>query len=82
MPVGMVNLIAGRRVVPELLNQRFTGEAVAETLRPLLEDARNARLRSRACGQSGRASIAARQRVETSCRPLAQNVWLRSLLKC
>lgn len=38
LPVGMVNLIAGRRVVPELLNQRFTGEAVAETLRPLLED--------------------------------------------
>lgn len=38
LPVGMVNLIAGRRVVPELLNRRFTPEAVAAAIRPLLED--------------------------------------------
>ena len=38
LPVGMVNLIAGRRIVPELLNLRFTGEAVAAALRPLLAD--------------------------------------------
>ena len=38
LPVAMVNLIAGRRVVPELLNRRFTPEAVAAALRPLLED--------------------------------------------
>ena len=38
LPVGMVNLLAGRRVVPELLNRRFTGESVAEALRPLLAE--------------------------------------------
>jgi lipid-A-disaccharide synthase len=38
LPVGMVNLIAGRRVVPELLQERFTGENVASALRPLLAD--------------------------------------------
>jgi lipid-A-disaccharide synthase len=34
----MVNLIAGRRIVPELLQTRFTAENVAEALRPLLAD--------------------------------------------
>jgi lipid-A-disaccharide synthase len=34
----MVNLIAGKRIVPELLNDRFTAENVAAALRPLLED--------------------------------------------
>jgi lipid-A-disaccharide synthase len=38
LPVGMVNLIAGKRIVPELLNERFTAENVAEALRPLLAD--------------------------------------------
>jgi lipid-A-disaccharide synthase len=38
LPVGMVNLIAGRRVVPELLQERFTGANVAAALAPLLED--------------------------------------------
>lgn len=38
LPVGMVNLIAGKRIVPELLNDRFTAENLAATLRPLLED--------------------------------------------
>ncbi|HEX9198977.1 MAG TPA: lipid-A-disaccharide synthase [Acidobacteriaceae bacterium] len=38
LPVGMVNLIAGRRIVPELLNERFTAENLAAALRPLLED--------------------------------------------
>ncbi len=38
LPVGMVNLIAGRRIVPELLNERFTAENLAGALRPLLED--------------------------------------------
>jgi lipid-A-disaccharide synthase len=37
-PVGMVNLIAGRRIVPELLQQRFTAENVAAALTPLLAD--------------------------------------------
>jgi lipid-A-disaccharide synthase len=34
----MVNLIAGRRVVPELIQQQFTAANVAAALRPLLED--------------------------------------------
>jgi lipid-A-disaccharide synthase len=38
LPIGMVNLIAGWRVVPELIQERFTAENVAAALRPLLED--------------------------------------------
>ncbi len=34
----MVNLIAGRRIVPELLQDRFTAANVAAALRPLLDD--------------------------------------------
>jgi len=37
-PVAMVNLIAGRRIVPELLQSRFTAANVASALAPLLED--------------------------------------------
>jgi len=37
-PVAMVNLIAGRRIVPELLQQRFTPENAAAALQPLLAD--------------------------------------------
>ena len=35
---GMVNLIAGRRVVPELIQQDFTAERVVAELEPLLVD--------------------------------------------
>lgn len=35
-PVAMVNLIAGRRIVPELLQDRFTAANVASALAPLL----------------------------------------------
>lgn len=38
LPVAMVNLIAGRRIVPELLQGRFTAENVAAELAPLLRD--------------------------------------------
>jgi lipid-A-disaccharide synthase len=38
LPIAMVNLIAGRRIVPELLQHRFTTENVASALRPLLAD--------------------------------------------
>jgi lipid-A-disaccharide synthase len=38
LPIGMVNLVAGRRIVPELLNDRFTAENVASALRPLLDE--------------------------------------------
>ena len=36
LPIAMVNLIAGRRVVPELLQERFTAENVVAALGPLL----------------------------------------------
>ena len=36
LPVAMVNLLAGRRVVPELINAAFTAERVAAELRGLL----------------------------------------------
>ena len=35
---GMVNLIAGRRVVPELIQQDFTAERVVKELEPLLAE--------------------------------------------
>ena len=38
LPIAMPNLIAGRRVVPELLQERFTAEDIVRELRPLLED--------------------------------------------
>jgi lipid-A-disaccharide synthase len=38
LPIAMVNLIAGRRIVPELLQTRFTAENVAAALRLLLSD--------------------------------------------
>jgi lipid-A-disaccharide synthase len=38
LPIAMVNLIAGRRVVPELIQQNFTAANVAAALRPLLAD--------------------------------------------
>ena len=38
LPIAMVNLIAGRRIVPELIQQAFNGANVAAALRPLLAD--------------------------------------------
>ena len=38
LPIGMVNLIAGRRIVPELLQERFNPDTLFETLAPLLDD--------------------------------------------
>jgi lipid-A-disaccharide synthase len=40
LPIAMVNLIVGRRIVPELLQHNFTAEKVAAALRPLLADTR------------------------------------------
>ena len=37
-PIAMVNLLAGRRIVPELLQERFRAENVAAALAPLLQD--------------------------------------------
>jgi lipid-A-disaccharide synthase len=38
LPIAMVNLVAGRRIVPELIQQQFTAANVAEALKPLLAD--------------------------------------------
>ena len=38
LPVAMVNLIAGKRAVPELLQGQFTGANVVAHLKPLLDD--------------------------------------------
>jgi lipid-A-disaccharide synthase len=38
LPIAMVNLIAGKRIVPELLQTRFTAENIVATLHPLLAD--------------------------------------------
>jgi lipid-A-disaccharide synthase len=38
LPIAMPNLISGRRIVPELINRRFTAQNLAAALRPLLED--------------------------------------------
>lgn len=38
LPVGMVNLIAGRRIVPEFIQQQFTAANLAAALKPLLAD--------------------------------------------
>jgi lipid-A-disaccharide synthase len=39
LPIGMVNLLAGRRIVPELLQERFNPDELYAALLPLLEDA-------------------------------------------
>ena len=38
LPIAMVNLIAGKRIVPELLQSRFTAENVVGALLPLLAE--------------------------------------------
>ncbi len=38
LPIAMVNLIAGRRIVPELLQDQFTAANIAAALLPLLGD--------------------------------------------
>src|SRR5271168_4653424 len=38
LPIAMVNLIAGRRIVPELLQEYFNPDRLAANLRPLLAD--------------------------------------------
>jgi lipid-A-disaccharide synthase len=38
LPIAMVNLIASRRIVPELLQSRFTAANLSAALRPLLAD--------------------------------------------
>lgn len=66
LPIGMVNLIAGRRIVPELIQNQFTAANVASALRPLLDDtpqraqmlADLAQLRQKLLPPTGTSSIA------------------------
>ena len=51
---GLVNLIAGERVAPELLQQEFTGASLARELIALLDPARNAQVRSLLRGAASR----------------------------
>ena len=43
LPVAMVNLVAGKRIVPELLNRRFTAANLVVALRPLLDETQERR---------------------------------------
>ena len=53
---AMANLVAGRRVVPELIQDDFTGPAVAAQVVPLLLDA-DARRRMREALRGVRAAL-------------------------
>jgi lipid-A-disaccharide synthase len=61
--VGMVNLIAGRRIVPELIQHDFTATKVVEQLRPLLENEE-----ARATMQSDLRKVGAALRVNSEGR--------------
>jgi len=71
LPVGMVNLIAGKRIVPELLNERFTAENVAAALRPLLEDGPE-RARMVADLAEARAKLAGEDPIGRVCRAVEE----------
>jgi len=43
---GLVNLVAGRRLAPELMQDDFTGDTLARELRALLDPGRNADVRA------------------------------------
>jgi len=55
VPVAMVNLIAGRRIVPELLQQEFTGRKVVAHLQPLLAETETRRTMQQDLAQVRRA---------------------------
>jgi lipid-A-disaccharide synthase len=67
---GLVNLIAGRRLATELMQDDFTGESLSRELISLLSPERNARMRadlkevSRRIGEPGASKRAARAIVE------------------
>ena len=67
---GLVNLIAGRRLATELMQDDFTGESLSRELISLLSPERNARMRadlkevSRRIGEPGASKRAAKAIVE------------------
>jgi lipid-A-disaccharide synthase len=71
---AMVNLIAGRQVVKELIQQQFTGEQVAQEILALIEDAeRRERMKRdlaevrRGLGEGGASERAAAEVIEILC---------------
>ena len=69
---GMVNLIAGEKIVPELIQDAFTPEAVADEAISLLTDARapraGARRVWRVCASGWATPARAAARPRRSCR--------------
>jgi lipid-A-disaccharide synthase len=88
--VGMVNLIAGRRIVPELIQHDFTASKVVAELRPLLEneEARatmqsdlrtvGAALRVNSEGAIKRAARTALELIPTAEQPRLQSAFVSS----
>jgi lipid-A-disaccharide synthase len=72
---GLVNLVAGQRLAPELMQNDFTGETLAAELLQLLDPARNAatRARLRAATEGLGAGGASKRAAEAIIRFLA--VW-------
>jgi lipid-A-disaccharide synthase len=80
---GMVNLIAGRRVVPELMQKDVTGERIADEVRSIVSDAarlsqmrrdlEEVRERLRAAGGAG-ADRAARAVMRAAGRSLGKTI--------
>ena len=83
---AMANLVAGRQVVPELMQDDFTPDAVARHALALLEDPRKAARDARRVAQRSRPGWGRRARAGARPRPcwllphgLARNVWGRLL---
>ena len=72
---GLVNLVAGERVAPELMQDDFTGASLSRELLALLDPARNERVRARLreatarLGEGGASSRAGWRRAATRAGP-------------
>ncbi len=85
--VGMVNLIAGRRIVPELIQHDFTASNVVEQVRPLLESEQaratmqsDLRTVGTALRVNGEGAIQCAARIALQLIPAAQPPGLQSAL--
>jgi lipid-A-disaccharide synthase len=74
LPVAMVNLIAGKRIVPELLQNRFTAENVAAELAPLLQDSPERERQVAALAQVRQRLLATEAPGQTAIERVAQAV--------